>query len=65
LGRFITADDIVQNPYDPQTLNRYSYVGNNPVNHVDPTGHFFKKLWKAISGFVAAAVGTLVGAVTA
>jgi RHS repeat-associated protein len=26
-------------PADPQALNRYSYVNNNPVNQIDPTGH--------------------------
>jgi len=26
-------------PQNPQTLNRYSYVENNPVRSVDPTGH--------------------------
>lgn len=29
LGGYIT---------DPQTLNKYSYVGNNPINMVDPSG---------------------------
>ena len=24
---------------NPQTLNRYSYVGNNPLNRFDPNGH--------------------------
>lgn len=24
---------------DPQSLNRYSYVYNNPINHTDTTGH--------------------------
>ncbi|MBW2046567.1 MAG: hypothetical protein JRI96_17110, partial [Deltaproteobacteria bacterium] len=36
LGRFTQPDSIVQAPYDPQTLNRYSYCRNNPVNLVDP-----------------------------
>ncbi len=27
---------------DPQTLNKYSYVRNNPVNLTDPTGHEFR-----------------------
>lgn len=39
LSRFIQADTIVPQPADPQSLNRYSYVRNNPIRHVDPTGH--------------------------
>ena len=39
IGRFISADTIVQNPFDPQLLNRYSYVRNNPLIYVDPSGH--------------------------
>lgn len=39
LGRFIQPDTIVPNPMNPQSLNRYSYVRNNPVNLIDPTGH--------------------------
>jgi hypothetical protein len=27
-------------PMNPQALNRYSYVQNNPIRYVDPTGHF-------------------------
>ena len=38
-GRFTSADSFVGSPMNPQTLNRYSYVGNNPTNFVDPTGH--------------------------
>lgn len=45
IGRFVTPDTIVQAPYDPQSLNRYSYCRNNPLNYVDPTGHWF---WAAI-----------------
>jgi hypothetical protein len=39
LGRFISADTIVASLANPQSLNRYSYVYNNPVNSTDPTGH--------------------------
>jgi RHS repeat-associated protein len=39
IGRFISADTIVPDPYNPQTLNRYSYCINNPLKYVDPTGH--------------------------
>ncbi len=27
-------------PGNPQTLNRFSYVNNNPQRYVDPTGHY-------------------------
>jgi RHS repeat-associated protein len=39
LGRFISADTVVPEPGNPQALNRYSYVLNNPLRYVDPTGH--------------------------
>ncbi len=32
-------DTLIPDPANPQSWNRYSYVGNNPVNFNDPTGH--------------------------
>jgi RHS repeat-associated protein len=40
LGRFVQADTIVPEPGNPQDLNRYSYVRNNPLRYIDPTGHW-------------------------
>lgn len=40
LGRWTSADTIVPGFADPQNLNRYSYVRNNPVRYTDPSGHF-------------------------
>lgn len=37
--RFTQPDDIIQNVYAPQDLNRYSYVRNNPLRYTDPSGH--------------------------
>ncbi len=39
LGRFVQADSIIPDPYNPQSLNRYAYVLNNPVKYADPSGH--------------------------
>src|SRR6202034_4365156 len=48
MGRFMSPDWSAQEepvPYskldDPQTLNLYSYVLNNPLSGVDPDGHYF------------------------
>jgi RHS repeat-associated protein len=38
LGRFLSADTIVQDPSSTQSLNRYSYVFNNPLSNTDPSG---------------------------
>gem|GEM_PF-1552434 len=38
LARFMSPDPLGGHPEDPQTLNRYAYVRNNPVNLTDPTG---------------------------
>ncbi len=38
-GRFLQADLFVQEPFNTQSLNRYSYVMNNPLNATDPSGY--------------------------
>jgi RHS repeat-associated protein len=38
LGRFMSPDPFGGHQEDPQTLNRYAYVRNNPLNLTDPTG---------------------------
>ena len=38
LGRFLSPDPIVGDPTSSQSWNFYSYVGNNPLSYVDPTG---------------------------
>lgn len=38
LRHFIQADNVLPDVYDPQQLNRYSYVRNNPYSYIDPSG---------------------------
>jgi RHS repeat-associated protein len=39
IGRFASPDSIIPQTFNPQSLNRYSYVQNSPLNRIDPTGH--------------------------
>src|SRR5690606_32072923 len=39
LGRFLSVDPIIQFPANSQSLNPYSYLMNNPMAGVDPTGY--------------------------
>jgi RHS repeat-associated protein len=38
-GRFTSADNFGGRIRNPQTLNLYAYVLNNPLKYIDPTGH--------------------------
>ena len=38
LGRFLSPDIAPANLADPQSWNRYTYVENDPVNGIDPSG---------------------------
>jgi RHS repeat-associated protein len=39
LGRFISQDTYQGQYDDPLSLHQYTYVRNNPMTYVDPTGH--------------------------
>ncbi|MCA1063035.1 RHS repeat-associated core domain-containing protein [Rossellomorea sp. AcN35-11] len=39
-GRFISQDSYSGNVFDPWTQHLYAYTSNNPINFVDPTGHY-------------------------
>lgn len=52
-GRFTQADPLglrAANLTDPQSLNMYSYSGNDPINRVDPNGLFWGSLFKFLGG---------------
>ncbi len=52
IGRFLSADTIIPYMYNTQSFNRYSYVRNNPLKYIDPSGHWgfssFTRVFKKI-----------------
>jgi RHS repeat-associated protein len=57
LARFVSPDPFVGEVYDPQNLNRYSYVINNPQTYIDPSGYFHRHktsggFWNSIFGSI-------------
>jgi RHS repeat-associated protein len=59
LARFLSPDPIIQNPENTQSLNRYSYVVNNPMKYTDPSGYVFDDIFNAIFApidFIAPAI---------
>jgi hypothetical protein len=60
IGRFLSPDPFVQMPDYTQSLNRYSYVMNRPMNFTDPSGYFLRgpidHFWKRNQGYI---MGTL------
>jgi RHS repeat-associated protein len=57
LARFLQADPFVEAADDTQMFNRYSYVGNNPLNATDPSGYFSLRQWV---GVIVAVVGIVI-----
>ncbi len=55
-GRFLNQDSFSGYQTNPITTNRYIYAGDDPVNHVDPSGHNLLVVG-AIGALVFAAIG--------
>ena len=56
-GRFMMEDSYRGEIMKPETGHLYVYCANNPVNYVDPSGHFAVKVANAIAGGI---IGTIV-----
>ena len=58
LMRFVSPDSM--SPFGAGGLNPYAYCGGDPINRVDPTGHF----WKALLGIAMSIAGFALSVVT-
>ncbi|WP_159291328.1 RHS repeat-associated core domain-containing protein [Tenacibaculum maritimum] len=56
LGRFLSPDNFIQEPFSTQSFNRFGYVWNNPLKFTDPSGEEF---------IIAVIIGAVIGGVTA
>jgi RHS repeat-associated protein len=64
LGRFTSADPMTENPFSTQGWNRYSYVGNSPVNFTDPSGYcFLGCFWKSVLSAIWRAIKPYLGTI--
>ena len=60
LCRFISPDDVEYlDPSSINGLNLYAYCGNDPINHIDPTGHDWWH-WISAAGVVVIVTVALV-----
>jgi RHS repeat-associated protein len=60
IARFLSADPTIEQITNLQDLNRYSYVGNNPLSFTDPSGLCFlgcfwnNSIFRSIAALVVA-----------
>jgi len=52
VGRFLSADPIIQSPTNTQNYNRYSYCLNNPLKFTDPSGYQAEKIRQNHDDFI-------------
>lgn len=49
-GRFLSPDPTIPDPTFTQSYNRYSYVNNNPLSFIDPSGFEWKQYCASVGG---------------
>lgn len=49
-GRFTSPDPLSGSVGNPQSLNRYAYGANDPINNIDPTGQAVYALERGLQG---------------
>ena len=61
-GRFISPDDVGYLDFESFFgTNRYAYCLDNPVNYIDPTGHFFISTAVLIGAIIGGIIGLCIG----
>lgn len=65
LGRFVQPDTTIENLFNPQAFNRYSYTLNNPLKYIDPTGYgtYWEDVGQVFTGYYDAGTGIVKGTV--
>lgn len=59
LGRFLSPDNYIQDPFNTQNYNRYAYVLNNPLMYTDASGESWEAALVVIAAVIAAASATV------
>ena len=60
MNRFSQKDIIRGSITAPNSLNRYTYVQNDPVNFIDPSGQSLKSAWNMVKSSVTNTVKNIV-----
>ncbi|ASA20281.1 hypothetical protein B9T62_05390 [Paenibacillus donghaensis] len=63
MGRFLNEDTVEGQITNPLSLNLYTYVGNNPLIYVDPSGNVWKWVgdgWKMVKSAAVAVANFMV-----
>jgi RHS repeat-associated protein len=59
LGTMLAPDPMLGSLLNPQSLNRYAYVANNPSSLIDPSGYLFGSIGKFFRRLVSG-IGSLI-----
>jgi RHS repeat-associated protein len=54
IGRMLSPDNVLADPYSSQSYNKYTYANNNPMCYIDPDGN--------IAWFIPVIIGSAIGA---
>jgi RHS repeat-associated protein len=59
MGIFLQPDSLIQNEYDPQSLNHYMFERGNSYKNNDPNGHFIVVAVLIVEGLLYLGIGIL------